>query len=473
LRVFPRWDGDAVIEDHPGTADSERSFASLYERYEQPLYRYCLSLLRDESDAQDALQSSFTAAFAALRRRPPSGPLRPWLFRIAHNEAISLLRRRRPAMPIDDALSAPAAVDVEESVRVRAELGSLLTDLRALSERQRDALVMRELSGLSHDEIAGALGISRGAAKQTLHDARRSLAAFAAGRDASCEEIRGEISEGDRRVLSSRRVGAHLRVCDGCAAFAGRSRRRRAARLLAPPLPAAILLRLRGRLRHPLGASGSSGVATGKLVAGGVLAKSIAGVALVAGSGAGVALLAAPPPHAAVALAAAGPVAVARSSSPAAATASAGPVAFRLGGRPAGSGVSSLGIRRRTVPTRTRSERSVPASRRAAGAASAAAPAASAGHGKGNGAPGHGAAGSGAPGRTVAASRRRGAVVASTGSSGRGRGSLEPAAAPPRGRGVSRGQTTRSGAAGNPAGAHGGGSSPPQGAVAGKSPGRS
>ena len=74
---------------------SSRAFAAVYERYHQPLYRYCRSILRDESDAQDALQSTFTRALAALKRDQRIAPLRPWLFRIAHNESISLLRRRR------------------------------------------------------------------------------------------------------------------------------------------------------------------------------------------------------------------------------------------------------------------------------------------------------------------------------------------------------------------------------------------
>src|SRR5579872_7456114 len=73
---------------------SERAFTVLYERYHQPLYRYCRSIVRDDSDAEDALQSAFARAFAALRRGQRKAPLRPWLFQIAHNEAISQLRRR-------------------------------------------------------------------------------------------------------------------------------------------------------------------------------------------------------------------------------------------------------------------------------------------------------------------------------------------------------------------------------------------
>ncbi len=74
---------------------NDRAFNALYSRYHQQLYRYCHSIVRHEADAQDALQSTFTAALTALRRSQRDAPLRPWLYRIAHNESISLLRRRR------------------------------------------------------------------------------------------------------------------------------------------------------------------------------------------------------------------------------------------------------------------------------------------------------------------------------------------------------------------------------------------
>src|SRR3954463_15202449 len=74
-----------------------RAFARVYNRHHQELYRYCLSLLRHEEDAQDALQSAMTSAFASLQAEPGDFELRPWLFRIAHGEAMSIQRRRGDA----------------------------------------------------------------------------------------------------------------------------------------------------------------------------------------------------------------------------------------------------------------------------------------------------------------------------------------------------------------------------------------
>jgi len=77
-------------------AGNEEAFAALYDRYHQRLYRYCRSMLGKDEDAQDALQSTFAGAYAALAQGRRDAPMRPWLYRIAHNESVSVMRRRRP-----------------------------------------------------------------------------------------------------------------------------------------------------------------------------------------------------------------------------------------------------------------------------------------------------------------------------------------------------------------------------------------
>src|SRR5215213_5337011 len=84
-------------------AGNRRAFAVLYERHHQALYRYSRAILRHEEDAADVLQTTMERALAALSRGVPDAPMRPWLFRIAHNEAISLLRRRRSTTDLDKA----------------------------------------------------------------------------------------------------------------------------------------------------------------------------------------------------------------------------------------------------------------------------------------------------------------------------------------------------------------------------------
>jgi RNA polymerase sigma factor (sigma-70 family) len=289
-------------------AGHERAYTAIYARYHQRLYRYCLTLVRNEADAQDALQSTFAAAIAAFQKGPPSAPLRPWLFRIAHNEAISLLRRRRPAEAIEEVGDlAGGGADLADQLVRRGELQTLIADLRDLPDRQRGALVMRELSGLSHEEIGLALGVSAAIAKQSIFEARRSLMQFAAGRELACEAIRAQIShsDGDGRTMRSRRVRGHLRSCAGCTSFADQIRGRRATlKALAPPLPAAAAAEvLRGALGSGAGAVGSGGAVasggaagsggaaagvTGKLAIAGLTTKSLAGAALVITAGVGI-----------------------------------------------------------------------------------------------------------------------------------------------------------------------------------------
>jgi RNA polymerase sigma factor (sigma-70 family) len=276
----------------------ERAFATLYERYHQPLYRYCRSMLRHEPDAQDALQSAMTGAYAALRRARRDAPVRPWLFRIAHNESISVLRRRRPETELTDELGGAVAA-VEDHEERRAQLAALLADLKELPERQRSALVMRELSGLSHEEIALALNTSVGGAKQAIFEARRALSEFMEGRAMGCEEVCRLVSDADGRVLRGRRIRAHLRDCASCSAFAAMIPSRTAdLRALAPPLPAIAAAGLLTRVLGGSGASGSSvgvgggagiaGTLTGKTVTLGLLSKAVAGVLIVSAASFGI-----------------------------------------------------------------------------------------------------------------------------------------------------------------------------------------
>src|SRR3954469_25247617 len=211
------------------------AFAAVYERHHQALYRYCRSILRHDEDAQDALQSTMTRAFAALQDEQRDFELRPWLFRIAHNEAITILRRRRETGELDEQ---PAPGNLEDRVAEREELRLLALDLADLPERQRAALVLRELNGLSHVEIGIVLELSTGAVKQAIFDARSTLFSFREGREMACHDIRRMLSDGDGRVLRGKGMRAHLRACSDCRRCREDLEHRPAAlRALAPPLP--------------------------------------------------------------------------------------------------------------------------------------------------------------------------------------------------------------------------------------------
>jgi RNA polymerase sigma factor (sigma-70 family) len=263
----------------------QRAFAGIYQRYHQELYRYCRALLGNAHEAQDALQNTMAIALRSLPGEERVIELRPWLYRVAHNEAVSILRRRRPLDGTEDGMTShePGADVVFES---RERLRSLVSDLARLPERQRAALVMRELSGLSPEQIATALGITSGAARQLVYEARQGLQELAEGRAMECDQVRRVISDGDGRVLRGRRLRSHMRGCQGCSDFkAGIDARSQDLKLVAPPLSVAAAS---GVLSSVLGGSTGAGMLGGLVGGGGVLgAKSLALLAASAAIGIG------------------------------------------------------------------------------------------------------------------------------------------------------------------------------------------
>ncbi len=154
----------------------------------------------------------------ACRARSASIRLKPWLYKIAHNESVSLLRSRRPTVDLEVAGQVTGS-DMAVDAATRERLRQLMTDVAKLSEQQRGALLMRELNGLEYQEIGAALGTSEGAAKQSVHEARSALTDAEAGRDMECASIRAIVSERDGRQLRARRVRAHLDDCPSCSTF--------------------------------------------------------------------------------------------------------------------------------------------------------------------------------------------------------------------------------------------------------------
>lgn len=273
-------------------AGDPEAFAAAYERHHQELSRYCRSILRNEEDAQDALQNTMVKAFAALQTETREIALRPWLFRIAHNESISVLRRRQDTTELDDRVGGSDDT-LQRTVETRERLRHLSDDLQDLPERQRSALVMRELSGLGHEEIAVALGSSARAVKQTIYEARCSLGDCAEGRSMDCDAVRRTLSDDDGRIVRSRQIRAHLRSCRSCRAFGAALRQR--PKDLAALSPALPLIGAGGLLAAVQGATvggtaGGGAAGTAGLSAALGTGSAVGGTAVAASAGGGLAL---------------------------------------------------------------------------------------------------------------------------------------------------------------------------------------
>jgi RNA polymerase sigma factor (sigma-70 family) len=150
----------------------EAAFEEIVRRYAKPLSRYAASIVGGRSE--DVTQDAFSKALLSLRRNDAEIELRPWLFRIVRNTALNDLRDSPPSPELLAEAIAGGRNPAEE-LESREELTDLIERLRALPESQRAAIVMRELEGLSHEEIAAALGMSGGAARQAIYRARQAL----------------------------------------------------------------------------------------------------------------------------------------------------------------------------------------------------------------------------------------------------------------------------------------------------------
>ena len=150
----------------------DAAFEEIVRRYRRPLDRFAAAIVGGRSE--DVTQDSFSKALLALRGSEAEIELRPWLYRIVRNTALNDLRDRPPATDeLPEAL--PGGRGTATAVLAREELRDLMERLGALPEPQRAALVMRELEGLSHEEIAAALVVSGGAARQAIFRARAAL----------------------------------------------------------------------------------------------------------------------------------------------------------------------------------------------------------------------------------------------------------------------------------------------------------
>jgi RNA polymerase sigma factor (sigma-70 family) len=197
----------------------ESAFEEIVRRYRRPLDRFAASIVGGRSE--DVTQDSFRKALVALRRDDDEIDLRPWLYRIVRNTALNDLRDRPPAAAeLAEELTAggrSAAAVAEE----RAEVAALTASVRALPEKQRAALVMRELEGMSHEEIAAALGVSGGAARQAIARGRATvrgglgalvplplLRALASGGDGAAEAAAGPAGVGGVGAAAGGAAGA-------------------------------------------------------------------------------------------------------------------------------------------------------------------------------------------------------------------------------------------------------------------------
>jgi RNA polymerase sigma-70 factor (ECF subfamily) len=152
---------------------SDDAFAALVRSHQRRAYAVARAIVLSHEDAEDAVQDGFLHAYRALDRFREDQPFGSWLYRIVANAAHDLVRRRR--VRETEQLPETAALpfrDPGESDELRRRLNEALT---RLTDRQRSVIVLHDVEGFTHAEIASLLDVPEGTARSDLHHARAAL----------------------------------------------------------------------------------------------------------------------------------------------------------------------------------------------------------------------------------------------------------------------------------------------------------
>lgn len=178
---------DAVLASS-ALAGDQSAYAALMRRHRAVVFRLAHHHTGDEGEALDITQEAFIAAFAALRRFDGDRPFRAWVLRIALNKCRDWSRRRKVrrllafARPIEEAHHvADSAPDPEAALQSARAVGRIRKEVQALPSRLREPLILCAIEGISQDEAAMLLGVSRKTIETRIYRARQKLSAALEG----------------------------------------------------------------------------------------------------------------------------------------------------------------------------------------------------------------------------------------------------------------------------------------------------
>ena len=272
----------------------DAAFEALYDAYHRRLLAFCQHMLGSREEAEDVLQHTFLAAYRSLRAGYEVVDLKPWLYTIARNRCLSVVRARREELELDEAV--PATEGLAAEVDRRADLRMLVRDVQRLPPDQRAALILFEVGDHSHKEIAAVLGVRREKVKALVFQAREALMGWRTARETPCAHVREQLATLRGRALGRATIRRHVELCSGCADYETAVRSQRAAlAIVLPVAPAAAGLRAAvlgsaaggSGLGAAVGATGATSAAGGLAGLGvnAVAAKVLLVTALIGGAG--------------------------------------------------------------------------------------------------------------------------------------------------------------------------------------------
>jgi RNA polymerase sigma-70 factor (ECF subfamily) len=164
-------DADLIRKARRGDVEA---FNALVSRWDKRVYNYLLRILGNREDALDLSQDVFLKAYQNLGKLEDPERFAPWLYRIAHNEAYSLFRKRRPEADVDEVPPevSDAGITVAGSSVFPLELSlAVASALERLSADQREAVTLKIYQGFKFDEMAEILGCPVSTVKSRLYAA--------------------------------------------------------------------------------------------------------------------------------------------------------------------------------------------------------------------------------------------------------------------------------------------------------------
>jgi RNA polymerase sigma factor (sigma-70 family) len=251
----------------------ESAFEAIYDRHHIALLGFCRHMLGSHEEAEDALQRVFVSAHRHLAAGSAHVNLRPWLYTIARNRCLSVLRARRETLALDDVREPSSdGLALADEVELGEDLKDLLGDMARLPDDQRAALVLAELGDLTQREIAATLDVQPDKVKALIFQAREALAGWREARAVSCREICEQLSTLKGSALRRAPIRRHLALCASCSAFEAEVKRQRTAlALLLPVVPSVAL-------KHSVLAAAVTASAPGAAAAGGAAAVGASGL---------------------------------------------------------------------------------------------------------------------------------------------------------------------------------------------------
>ncbi len=153
------------------------AFIELVERYQRPVYNAAYTILRRSDEASDVTQTAFLRVIERLDDYDPQYRFYSWLYRIAINEALDVLRRHGREDPLDDTVDIPDPENRDpQALLERAQQGEQLRAcLMRLPTGDRTVLTLRHFAELSYEEIAVVLEVDEATVKSRLFEARKRL----------------------------------------------------------------------------------------------------------------------------------------------------------------------------------------------------------------------------------------------------------------------------------------------------------